>query len=227
MILRAPILVSALSLVAVAHGGVVEDVCPAACYRSVFVNEVTFRDATLEEVVRELHKPERLVNETFGLNIIALPGAGEGRRISGHWEKAKVKYVIDEIAKQGNVSVRMDPYAFVFVPRSDGPSQTPATTKRVTGEPTPAAAKAVIRGSYFRDATVSEIVEYLNRKAAELGEPVRPAVFEVQCKRVGNLPPVTFALWNVPISEVVCYVAECTGMRVEWNYRGAVLKCGE
>jgi hypothetical protein len=50
-------------------------------------------------------------------------------------------------------------------------------------------------------------------------------LFEVQCTRLGDLPPVTLKLSNVPISDVVRYVAEYTGLRVEWNDRGAVLKC--
>jgi hypothetical protein len=108
------------------------------CAPPLVVRNLTFRDAAIADVVSELQKPGRFVKlKGDGLNIVVLPKAGEGRRISG-----------------------------------------------------------------------------------------MPG-FDFQCKRIDTLPTVTLSLGNLPISEVVGYVAEYSGMRVEWNDRGALFKCSK
>jgi hypothetical protein len=174
--------------------------------------DVTFRNASVEEVVNELGRPGRIAGPRVNqaLNIILLPNAGKGRLISGHWELVKATDLINEVAKQGNMSVRVDSYAVVLGPPNPEVRKKRDTDTHVVGEAPAVATQLIVRGFEFREATIPQIVDFLNQKVTEFGQSTAEfgrreerVAFEVQCERADELPPVTFALWNVPLSEVV------------------------
>src|SRR4030095_6088454 len=161
MTLRTSILIGILAC-GIAQGEEGRNAGMIICAPPLVVRDLTFRDATVVDVVSELQKTGRFVRrKDYGLNIVVQPKAGEGRRISGSWDKVELKDLFAEIAKQGDMSVRIDPYAVVLGPRGAALSQTSAAAKRITGELPSAAARFVLPRVYFREATIPEIVEYL------------------------------------------------------------------
>jgi hypothetical protein len=189
------------------------------------IDGVTFRDASLDDVVKELRIPGRTRHSIRDrLNIVVLPNAGKGHRFSGHWDAVKCVDLFGEIAKQGEMTVRVDTYAVVLGPRGKVLPRDEAA-KHSGGEPPRKFAKTVIQIVEFRDSTLPQIVEFLDRKLKESAGPGERVELLVRCDRLDDLPAVTMSLSNVPAEEVIRYVAEYTGMRVQWNDRSVVLKC--
>jgi hypothetical protein len=78
---------------------------------------------------------------------------------------------------------------------------------------------------HFQQASLFEILAFLNRKADELRRDDRQFAVELDCDRISDLPNVTLQLSDVPIEVAVRYVAEYAGLPVVWKKDRAILKC--
>ena len=120
--------------------------------------------------------------------------------------------------------VKETPPAATEAPKPEPASAAPAVEARNPSKPTAAAdpvASVIIPRLEFREATLSEAVEFLVQKGRASGvSPVNIVVV----KPPTSEPSITVSLTNIPLTEAIRYVAELSGLKVRREANAFVLE---
>ncbi|MEQ1850231.1 MAG: M56 family metallopeptidase, partial [Chthoniobacteraceae bacterium] len=199
----------------------------AAAAEKIIFPKVDFRDATVREVVDFLiAKSKTLDAAGAGANIVIANAEGLGdTKITLSLTETPLSEVLRYVAALANGEVRKEEFAFVISPKQAGKVPAPNADREKGGSNAPTApapeqpetavlkkARAIIFPKIeLRDATLSETVDFLRAKAQEL-DPAKQGVNIVLTPQAGGAnPKITLGLKNVPLIEIIKYVAALVG----------------
>lgn len=210
----------------------------------IVIPKIEFHDVTLREAVdflrRKSVEDDPDPNPAYrGVQIVLkempepAPGQMEardtgpaGRRFSLSMENAPLDAVLDRIAELTRTKVRFDADAVAIVPADkDKPADAQAMEKMV------ARLNGIVLGQTdFADATLSEIASFLEKRAAQVEgaakdrpadwKPLKLDVKDDEVAAAGGR--VSLVLANLPLSEVLRYVADKTGTTIKVVPEGVV-----
>ena len=194
---------------------------------------IDFRDATLAESVKFLTvKSRKLDAEGKGVNIVLkhTDKIGEAR-ITLDLSNVPIAEVLRYVAVLADCELVREESAFVLrpmviMPDQEGKAHAPIANQEnaargaaVVVEPASAAwktaGKVIFPKIDFRDATLSEAVDFLREKSKAL-DPEGNGVNLILNNPAagGEVPRLTITLTNSPLSEVLCEIAALAGCRI-------------
>jgi len=192
--------------------------------RRIILPKVEFRDATLTEALEFLGKKSReLDEEKQGVNLRAKPGAGDGVKITLSLANVPLIEAANYVAQLANAKFVAEGVSLIFLPADKSGPTKPAPEKpqvEENSQAAPASAafekaqKIILPKVEFREATVTEVVEFLRVKAREF-DAEKQGVSMILKPGAGAEARMSLSLTNVPLTEVLRYVAGLTGLELK------------
>ena len=190
--------------------------------------KVDFRDATFREAVEFLAAKSKTLDATgTGANIVIKNADKIGDvKITLNLNNVPLAEVLRHVADLANCEVVAEEFAFVIGPKQAGKIPVPnadqerATPKAPIVPPKPAGAALkkldaiIFRKIDFREATLSETLDYLRAKTKNLDPDKQVVNLIIKPVAAGEEPRITLTLTNIPLSEVLRYVAALAGYEI-------------
>ena len=185
--------------------------------------KIDFRDATVREIVDFLvEKSKRLDEKGKGANIV-LRNADEigDVRITLTLNNVPLAALLRYVTEVAGCELVREEFAFVIGPkqapnadRQKAVPNAPAVPLKPAGAALKKAGAIIFPKIDFRDATLSESVEYLRLKSKDLDPDKKGVNLIVKAAAAGEEARITLTLANVPLSEALRYVAALAGYEI-------------
>lgn len=198
--------------------------------RKIILPRVEFREATVPEALEFLQREAReLDEERQGAHLDLRDPAKATARITLSLTEVPLSEVLNYVANLANLKMADEGGSFIFTPMPLAAGSTPPAPKAepktapASGPAYDKASRIIIPKIELRDATVNEAVHFLNRKAAEIGEGL-PGINVVLKPKPGAESRISLSLTNVPLTDVLRYIAELAGLEMKAEPQALVLQ---
>ena len=192
--------------------------------RKIVLPKVEFRDATVTEALAFLTKESREFDaEKLGVHLMARPGAGDGAKLTLSLTNVPLIEAASYVAKLADLKFVAEGVSLIFLPadKSDPtkpPLEKPKAVENPKGAPASAAfekaQKIILPKVEFREATVTEVMDFLRLKAREF-DTEKQGVSMILRPGPGTDARMSLSLTNVPLTEVLRYVTGLAGLELK------------
>lgn len=159
-----------------------------------------------------------------GMNILLMSGFDPGIRGNLSMPHPTLGEALRAVAAVGHAKLRYDPYAIVLVPEAAAGAPRPGIADIKENDPALSTLEhCIVHEMELYDATLADSIDFLNKKMREIEEAAgRKEVVPVIVYWDPNAgdesrKPIkieNLALRNVPMSEVLRYIAEMCGLGI-------------
>ena len=175
------------------------------------VSKIEFDGTPLRDAIEYIRtKSAELDPMKRGLNILVDPAVDLETPITLSLRDVPLGAVVGYVTEFAGVAYRVETHAVRIVPGS-------SSANRGSGGPHPeTSSKArglVISSVEFDDTSLEEAIRYLTEKSIEL-DPGKKGLNLLLGRGVDPSTPVSLRLKNVPLSNVLGYVADYTGLKL-------------
>jgi beta-lactamase regulating signal transducer with metallopeptidase domain len=183
----------------------------------IIIPHMQFQSATVAECIEYLRTQSSTLDTTTsdptarGVNILYRPGnPPSNAAISLDLKEIPLGEALRYVVELANLKMSIQPNAVVIAQSlpataADSPAPKPATE--------PPASKIICPSLEFRDATLTECIDFIRIKSREL-DPDKKGV-NIILKPGGNeAPRITLSLKNIPLSEALRYCAELSNHKL-------------
>lgn len=184
----------------------------------IILPKIEFVDATVKEAVDFfIAKSRALDPDKTGVNIVLKLPEGDTTKLSLSLEDVPLSEALKYLAGLASLKIGTTPNAILLQPvEGAGVLAEPAA-----GTPEAALLKQarsiVLSSVQFKDAKVTECVDFLRVKSRDLDPQKKPVnIVMMPSKTSGDLK-ITLNLTNVSVVDVLNYVAELSGLKMEVN----------
>ena len=190
---------------------------------TIVVPLIQIEDCSIEDVIdfvrarSKEYDSEEKDPARKGLNFVIRKARGtndqkawEPGRLTFQFKNASLRRILEEVAEQSGTQFKIDDFAVTFLPKetADLPANPPTNLPQpLKGKAAAAAAAIIIPVVDVSDATLSEIVDFLNQRAKQLGGENAPQI-KLGPATKGDTRINELRLRNVPLTEAARYVAE-------------------
>lgn len=182
---------------------------------AIVIPVINFEDATLEDAVDFLRLRSRELDKTTedpaekGVNFVIKTTAPQAKTVTLALSDVSLRKAIENVAEAAELTMVVGPFAVTLMPREDA-EQLEKREKLLQSNAMKAASGIIIPIVDMENTTLQEAVDFLNLRAAEIAKDgeapkIELGKLENQEAKIGEL-----RLRNLPLSEVLMYVAEAT-----------------
>ncbi len=184
----------------------------------IILPKIEFVDATVTEAVTFLTAKSRALDpEKTGVNIVLKLPEGDTTKLSLSLEDIPLSEALKYLTGLANLKIGTTPDAILLQP-VEGQA---ALAEPAAGTPEAALLKRarsiVLPSVEFKDATVTECVDFLRAKSRDLDPQKKSVNILVMPSKTSGDVKITLNLTNVSVVDVLNYVAELSGLKLEVN----------
>ncbi len=196
----------------------------------IIIPRIQFQSATVEESIEYLRLQSRALDTLTadpaqrGVNILLRPGDIPAKTaISLDLKDVPLGEALRYVTELANLKMSIQPYAVLIgknipVAATGSPTATPVQKSATAVH----ADKIILPSLEFRDASLSECIEYLRVQSRDL-DPDKQGI-NILVKPGGNeTTRITLSLKNVPVSEALRYCAELANHKLSADEQAFVL----
>ncbi|MEK7953073.1 M56 family metallopeptidase [Luteolibacter soli] len=192
---------------------------------TIIIPLASFDDTSLEESIdfiriRSVQLDEGEKDPTKkGINFVIRKARGaDGQetwtpnRSTLQLKNVSLRRLLEEVAEQSGTKMKIDDFAITLIPKGevDRPADPPAPRPEpLKGKAADAAQEIIIPVVDVEDVTLTEMVDFLNKRSKELAGTKAPAI-NIGPGTKGDTRIKELRLKNVPLVEAARYVAEST-----------------
>lgn len=184
----------------------------------IILPKIEFVDVTVKEAVDFfIAKSRALDPKKTGVNIVLKLPATDTTKLSLSLEDVPLSEALKYLAGLANLKLVASPDAILL---------KPVEGQAVLAEPaagTPEAAllkrarSIVLPSVQFKDVTVTECVDFLRAKSRDLDPQKKPVNIVMMPSKTSGDVEITLNLTNVSVLEILHYVADLSGLKLEVN----------
>jgi bla regulator protein BlaR1 len=172
---------------------------------------ISFNDTSLEEAIDFLRLRSKELDTTTevaalkGVNLVVRRAKTEPGRLTMELRNVTLRKAIENVAEAAGLTMTVSQFSVALLPREDAGASKLAQSKAMK-----AAEKIIIPELDLPDASLREAIDLLNRQAKQLAAEGKAPTLEPGDEEIGKARITELHLRNLPLSEVVKYVAEMT-----------------
>lgn len=182
---------------------------------AIVVPVISFEDASLEEAVDFLRLRSRELDKTTedaaekGVNFIIKTTTPQAKTVTLALRDVSLRKAIENVAEAAGLTMVVGPFTVTLMPREEA-EQLEKRAKLAQSGAMKAASAIIIPIVDMENSSLKEAVDFLSLRAAEFAKDGKAPKIELgklenQEAKIGEL-----RLRNLPLSEVLMYVAEAT-----------------
>jgi bla regulator protein BlaR1 len=183
---------------------------------AIVIPVVSLQDSSVEEAVDFLRLRSRELDKTTedppekGVNfVIRNSTAFQPKTVTLALRDVTLRKAIENVAEAAGLTMVVGPFAVTLMPREDAEHFEKRAKLAETGA-MKAAAEIIIPIVDMEDTSLKEGVDFLNKRAAEIAPDGKAPKIELGKLENEEAKVVEMRLRNVPLSQVLIYVAEAT-----------------